>query len=156
MNFYFVFQNKTFSKEKEGGFLWAPQGQFSHWRNMCNVKKDDIIFHSFNKKICAVSIAITDCYEAKQPIELKTEKLWGDDGWKIECQYFMMRYPIITSDYMDVLLQLQPNKYAPFNRIGRGNTGYLFDSNELMAKFILEKLVIKNANELQMITSLMK
>lgn len=49
MNYFFVFQNKSYKEEKNGGFLWAPQknenGQaFHHWTDLALIKKGDIIF----------------------------------------------------------------------------------------------------------------
>lgn len=144
MNYFFVFQNKTFEEEKNGGYLWAPKGICSHWRNMKNIKKGDIVFHSYHKEIMAISITITDCYEAIKPTELQAEKLWDSDGWKADCQYYIIPNPIVTSDYIDTILRLQPNKYAPFNRIGRGNTGYLFNLNKETAIFLLKKIFLHN------------
>ncbi len=63
MNYFFVFQNKSYLKEKAGGYLWAPKrnkkGRVSHWERMTEVKKGDLIIHSYLKKIVAVSIAHT-------------------------------------------------------------------------------------------------
>lgn len=55
MNYFLVFQNKSYEEERNGGYLWAPQknknGQtFHHWTDMKLIKKGDIIFNSFNGK----------------------------------------------------------------------------------------------------------
>ncbi len=44
MNYYFVFQNKSFEHEHKGGYLWAPKSTESgrrvpHWESMKDVKK---------------------------------------------------------------------------------------------------------------------
>lgn len=143
--YFFVFQNKTYDAEMRGGYLWAPKGNVSHWKMMTQVKKGDVIFHSVNKNIVAISIAKSDCYSFKQPKDLKDEKLWEDDGWRVDCDYTTIRYPIITSDHMDIILKLQPSQYAPFNVIGRGNTGYLFSSNVDLSEFLFGKLKQKNS-----------
>lgn len=99
---------------------------------MEKVRKRDVIIHSVNKEIKAISIATSNCCSANQPHELKREQMWKDDGYMVDFQYIDIQYPIVTSvpsDYMDSILELQPAKYAPFNNIGRGNTGYLFASN---------------------------
>lgn len=144
MKFFFVFQNKTFEEEKNGSYLWAPKGKFSHWKNMQNVKIGDIIFHSYKKQIVAVSQATSNCYDSKQPNELKLENLWNDDGFKVDCTYYLIENPITIYDYIEDLLELQPKKYAPFNSVGRGNTGYLFDCNYEMASFLINKIKEKN------------
>lgn len=146
---FFVFQNKSFEYEKRGGYLWAPQftsdsKKVSHWSLMEEVHKGDVIFHSLNKNISAISIAMTNCYAAKRPLEHKNEQMWEEDGWRVDCRYIAIQYPVMTSDYKDEILELQPRKYAPFNYLGRGNTGYLFVSNYSLSKFIFEKLLIKN------------
>jgi hypothetical protein len=48
MNFFIVFQNKTFKDEYSGGYLWAPQedsGGYTpfHWKNMTKVHRGDVI-----------------------------------------------------------------------------------------------------------------
>lgn len=111
---FFVFQNKSFDAERRGGYLWAPKSnkdgrKVSHWLMMEEVRKGDIIIHSVNKHIKAISIATSDCYSANQPDELKREQMWEDDGYMVDCQYIDIQYPIITSDYMDSIL------YNPLN-----------------------------------------
>ena len=43
MNYFFVFQNKSFKEENSGGYLWAPKSKggrkVSHWSLMKEVKK---------------------------------------------------------------------------------------------------------------------
>ncbi len=146
MNFFFVFQNKTYDREKRGGYLWAPKGTPAHWKNLCQVKKGDMVFHSFKGNLVAISIATTDCFDAKQPQELQTENLWDNDGWKVLCKYYFVPHPIAFVDNMERILELQPKKYAPFNRSGRGNTGYFFLLNQKMAAFLFQQLKIRNAD----------
>lgn len=142
MNFFFVFQNKSYLKEKADGYLWAPKrnkkgSRVSHWERMEEVKKGDLIIHSYFKKIVAVSIATTDAYSSIQPLELQEEKLWEDEGWRVDSKYFEIKRPIITSDHSSEILQLQPVHNAPFNSISRGNTGYLFSSNRELTMYLL-------------------
>lgn len=147
--YFFVFQNKTYEAEQRGGYLWAPKSNSSgkrvfHWELMKEVQPGDVIFHSVHKKIVAISIATSNGYSAKQPEALKREDLWEDDGWRVDSKYILIKNPIVTSDYKDQLLNLQPKKYAPFNQLGRGNTGYLFESNLQMAQFLFSLLCKAN------------
>ncbi|WP_335871099.1 HNH endonuclease [Bacillus sp. 2205SS5-2] len=144
MNYFFVFQNKSYLKEKTGGYLWAPKrnkngGRVSHWDRMEEVRKGDLIIHSFNKKVIAVSIASSDVYSALQPEELQEEKLWEDEGWRVDSDYFEIKSPIITSDHRIKIMELQPNHNAPFNSLGRGNTGYLFALNKELTTYLLKQ-----------------
>jgi hypothetical protein len=90
MNYFFVFQNKSYLKEKAGGYLWAPKrskngNRVSHWERMKEVKKGEVTLHSYLKKTVAISIALKDAYSAMQPEELQEEKLWEDkDGELIQ------------------------------------------------------------------------
>lgn len=78
MNYFFVFQNKSYYEEYWGGYLWAPQRnkmgkKVSHWDKMKEVKRGDIIIHSYLQKIRAISIAKNDVYAAQKPSELSDE-----------------------------------------------------------------------------------
>lgn len=140
MRYFFVFQNKTFYREKDGGYLWAPDGNCSHWKLMREVSQGDIIFHSYQRHIVAVSKATSNCYLATQPAELAVEHLWQRDGLKVDSSYCMLPVPLDTKIIMSTLMNLQPIKYAPFNIRGRGNTGYLFNGSPEMADFLLAEL----------------
>ena len=90
MNYFFVFQNKTFHEEHQGGYLWAPQygnsgRTASHWSKMKEVKRGDVIIHSYKKQIIAISVAKKDVYVAKKPVELSND--WQTDGWRVDTQY---------------------------------------------------------------------
>lgn len=161
MNYFFVFQNKTFYEEYRGGYLWAPQfgnsgRKVSHWEKMKEVRRGDVIIHSYKKQIMAISIATRDVYAAKRPAELPNE--WQQEGWKVDTTYIPFTEPIITSDYKEKLLKLQPRTDAPFNRLGRGNTGYLFESNKAMYEFVIRQTaeIQKNEQEKQRILGLLE
>ena len=62
MNYFFVFQNKTFDEEYRGGYLWAPQHgnsgrKVSHWEKMKEVRRGDIIIHSYSNLYCRLKDA---------------------------------------------------------------------------------------------------
>jgi predicted HNH restriction endonuclease len=151
--YFFVFQNKSFEEEYKGGYLWAPQRgdkgrRVSHWEKMKEVKMGDLIIHSYKTEIVAISIAKTDVYEANRPAELPDH--WNNKGWKVDSDYFIISKPIVISEHsehMEKLMELQPDKDSPFNRNGRGNTGYLFAANREMAEYIINKTVSIQDNE---------
>ncbi|MDC7288233.1 HNH endonuclease [Blautia schinkii] len=160
MNYFFVFQNKSYDEEYKGGYLWAPKrgkggNRVSHWEKMKSVKQGDIIIHSYKKRIMSISIAKRDVYTAIRPTELSDE--WQQEGWRVDTEYIPFPEHIITSDIMDKLLELQPTKDAPFNKLGRGNTGYLFDANKVMYEYIIEQtaLVQKNDKDKQVVIALL-
>lgn len=146
MRYFFVFQNKTFHAEQAGGYLWAPDGKFSHWKLMREVSKGDIIFHSYHRNIVAISRAESDCHPSPQPPELAAEHLWDHNGLMVQCQYFVLPSALDTKSHIEELLKLQPQKYAPFNTSKRGNTGYLFNCSLEMAAFLFDQLQKLNQN----------
>ncbi len=142
MQFFLVFQNRTYQEESNGGYLWAPQhntdGQtFFHWANMKKVKRGDMIFSSYNGKMESMNVAQSDCYEAQKPQNFDSEGAWIDKGWKVDLVYYPLKSPVRYKDYMDDILRLQPDKYAPFQQNGRGNVGYLFELSDDLGQFLL-------------------
>lgn len=139
-NYFWVFQNRTFKEESQGGFLWAPQKNESgrpqhHWTRMKSIKQGDAIIHSVDRKIVAVSIAKADCYAAQKPSGNFDE--WQDQGWRVDSKYFIFDETISTKDYAKEIISKQPEKYAPINKAGDGNTGYLFSATEDLFVFLL-------------------
>jgi putative restriction endonuclease len=149
MNYYLVFQNKSYKEERSGGYLWAPQknklGQtFHHWTDMRSIKKGDIIFNSFNGQMVSVLVAKEDCKEHERPVGLDELDLWEKDGFLVEAEYINLVAPVTYKDYMGTILQLQGEKYAPFNKAGRGNTGYLFRVSAKLANLLFEIIEKRN------------
>ncbi|MCX7950921.1 MAG: hypothetical protein N2594_03110 [Clostridiales bacterium] len=145
MTYFIVFQNKTFEQESKGGFLWAPRSnkegrRFFHWDNMKEIKKGDLIFHSYRGKIAAISIAKTNCKEEDKPDALQNQIIWEKEGYYAETEYILLDKTILTSQHLDKINELQPKGYSPFNNRG-GNTGYLFVSNEELSKYLLDEII---------------
>jgi len=151
MNFFFVFQNKSYIEERRGGYLWAPQknnlGQtFHHWTDMTKVKKGDIIFNSYKGELVSLLIAKEDCKEHERPSGLDSLELWAKNGWIVYAEYIDLKNPIVYKEHMDKILELQDEKYAPFNKSGRGNTGYLFRVSKALANYLLGLIEQANGN----------
>jgi len=145
MRYFFVFQNKNYEEERKGGYLWAPQKNknaqtFHHWTDMKLIKKGDIIFNSYNGKLVSVLTAQENCKEHERTTGLEELDLWEKDGWLVEVQYRDMEQPLTYKNYMEDILTLQDDKYAPFNTLGRGNTGYLFRVSKDLANFLFERI----------------
>ena len=140
---FFVFQNSTFDREYQGGYLWAPVTNktgdtFHHWDRLMDVHPGDVVLHGYNGYVQAVSVARAACYDCVQPKELRTEDSWDLDGRRVDSDYIMLQHPIKTSDHIDDIIRLCNTKYAPFNKYGTGNQGYLFEINREMANIFLE------------------
>lgn len=68
---------------------------------MTKIKKGDYIFHHCNGKIVSISIAISNCYNAKKPDELsEIPNNWNRDRYRIDIEYY---------DF-DILLKLSEHK----------------------------------------------
>ncbi|MEW4108339.1 HNH endonuclease [Bacillus thuringiensis] len=149
MNYFLVFQNKSYVEERSGGYLWAPQtNKFGHtihnWKYMKKIEKGDIIFNSYKGQLVSVLIARENCNEHDRPAVLDQLELWEKKGWMVNVEYIDLNVPIVYKDYMGVILELQDDKYAPFNKSGRGNTGYLFRVSTELANFLFKLIEKKN------------
>lgn len=146
---FFVFQGNTFNREYQGGYLWAPIANNTstpphHWTRLLDVRKGDIILHGCNGCIQAISLAKDSCYECLQPKELVVENLWDLKGRKVDCDYTYIENPIKTSNYVSDILRLRQAKYAPFDKFGSGNMGYLFEINRELARIFVKETLKKN------------
>lgn len=141
-NYFYVFQNQSFDEECAGGYLWAPKfakdGTTNHhWSRMKEVRKGDVIFHGYKQHVVAISIAKSDGYSADRPGELSAEA-WTKDGWRVDTDYYIFHHSIAPKDYWDAIKEMLPAKYAPFDKNGNGNMGYLFPLTKELARFILD------------------
>lgn len=148
MTFY-VFQGSTFDRESRGGYIWAPISNktgntFHHWDRLLDIRPGDIIFHGYNGHVQAISVARGKCYECNQPEELRTENLWDQEGRRVDCEYLILRNPIKTSHYTNDILRLCNVKYAPFDKDGNGNMGYLYELNRELAQIFMRGIIKGN------------
>lgn len=146
---FFVFQGNTFDKEFRGGYIWAPISNKSgimphHWTRLLDVRKGDIILHGCDGYVRAISVARDTCYDCPQPVELTVEELWDRDGRRVDCDYTQIDTPIKTSAFTEDIIRLCQVKYAPFDKDGKGNMGYLFEINRELAKIFVEASVKQN------------
>lgn len=148
MTFY-VFQGGTFDEESRGGYIWAPLsskdgGAPHHWTRLLDVRQGDIIFHGYGGHVQAISIARGQCYECNQPEELRSEDQWELSGRRVDCEYIVLDNPIKTSNYREDILRLCNVKYAPFDKDGNGNMGYLYELNRELAQIFMRAIVKAN------------
>lgn len=146
---FLVFQGSTFAKEYKGGYIWAPKytqagGTCHHWDRLLDVRKGDIILHCAEGHVEAISVAKGACFDAESPDELAEEQLWAKNGRMVKCEYTKIQKPIKHLEYKEKIKEYCGVKYAPFDKDGNGNMGYLFDLNKELAKFFIEKSVVKN------------
>lgn len=146
---FFVFQGTTYDRESRGGYIWAPISNkagntFHHWDRLLDVFPGDIILHGYDGYVQAVSTAISACYNCNQPVELSSEELWDKEGRRVDCDYIKIRNPVKTADFVEDIIRLCNVKYAPFDKYGSGNMGYLFEINRDLAQIFLRASVSLN------------
>lgn len=142
MNYFIVFQNKTFKEEKNGQYLWAPQrnnrnGKVFHWENMKKVQPGDIIFSMYRQEMVSVNVATKKAIEANNPF-IEHEKTWARNGWLVKADYKVLSRPVSMKKHMNEILPLCPPKYSPFTRKGTGAQGYLFEIDVNLGDLLLE------------------
>ena len=149
LKYFWVNQNKTYNIESQFEFLWAPifnkrNHKEFHWENMLNVRKGDIIFHYSNGKICNISIAKGECYNCNLPNEMRDfSDEWEKEGRRLDSKYYTLSIPMCIKDdaYINDIVRLNKTlKHSPFNKNGGVNQGYLFQLNEELAKYLLDKI----------------
>lgn len=139
---FYVFQGSTYDRESRGGYIWAPVtnkagNTFHHWDRLLDVRPGDIILHGCDGYIQAVSIARGEWYDCYQPEELRTEDMWDLKGRRVDCDYTPINHPVKTATFVDDILRLCNVKYAPFDKDGNGNMGYLYEINRELARVFL-------------------
>jgi hypothetical protein len=146
---FWVFQGNTFDREFKNGYIWAPiydqaGNEPHHWKRLLDVRQGDIILHGCDGMLKAISVAKDKCFDCIQPKELESEKLWGADGRMVECDYETIEDPIKTSDYKSDIVRLCTGLYAPFDKNGDGNMGYLYEINSDLVKIFVSETIKKN------------
>lgn len=83
---------------------------------MENVRRTDLILHSYNKKIATISVAKSNCEDSHQPLELQDEKLWENHEYIVYTGYIILEKSIITSNhrYFESLAAYQAPIFSPF------------------------------------------
>lgn len=146
---YLVFQGGTFDDECKGQFIWAPKntkagGTCHHWDRLLDVREGDVILHCADGYIKAVSRAEGACEDCLRPLMEGAEEQWEMNGRIVKCDYTILKNPIKTAIFKDDILQYCQVKYAPFDKDGNGNMGYLYDIAPGLASIFLKAALSKN------------
>lgn len=147
---FLVFQGGTYNAEMLGGFIWAPRftkdgRNMHHWDRLMDIREGDIIFHCADGFIQAISRAKGPYKDCARPGHNTGEWLnWENDGREVECDYYVLNTPLKYGDYKEKILQYCNVKYAPFDKDGNGNMGYLYDLNPNLAAFFIQEIAKRN------------
>ncbi|MBC6002989.1 HNH endonuclease [Paeniclostridium sp. NSJ-45] len=113
---------------------------------MEDVKLGDIIFSCVNRKIVSVNIAKGDGFSHTRPKEIEKFGLWNEEGWIILVDYHKLKNPIKIDDFLDDIMKKQGQKYAPINKNGRGNQGYLYPINDNLGDYLID-IICRKGND---------
>ncbi|WP_302654048.1 HNH endonuclease [uncultured Clostridium sp.] len=159
MNYFIVFQNKTYNEERVGEYLWAPKltatgREIFHWSNMVKVKTGDIIFSMYKRNLVSINIAKESAIDANRPSALDKVNLWENEGWLIKAKYNILDSPVSIDDNISDILELCPSKYSPFTKEGRGSQGYLFEIGKDFGDYLLKLATDRNSIDITEITQI--
>ncbi|GAB3217128.1 McrB family protein [Mycolicibacterium hippocampi] len=93
---WWVNQGASYTKERDGGFLWAPmlnkagRPQY-HWDTMDEVREGDVVLHYSNGSLRAVSHVSAAARPAPNPLGDQT---WEEAGRLVETQYQELNEPV--------------------------------------------------------------
>jgi hypothetical protein len=146
---FWVFQNQTYDEESYNGYIFAGFYGPHHWERLKEVRRGDIIIHSFRAEIVAVSIAKDVAYSWR--------RYDGIQGRRIDCDYYRLRRCISTSARKTKNIELCGGAmYQPFNTNGTGNQGYLYDMTFKLRDYYISEIVKYNPYILDKIPELRK
>ena len=140
---FIVFQGDGkigFQTEYAGRYIEAPYkdvggGARHHWNRLEEVSKGDIVFHAANQRIVAVSIAEGKQYQNPNDPSQR----------RVNCDYTIISQPVELSKYRDKIISIcMDQEYAPFNKNGMGNQGYLFYIRKKLAQIFAEDILKNN------------
>lgn len=93
---WWVNQGATYTKERDGGFLWAPilnkagRPQY-HWDTMDEVREGDVVLHYSNGSLRAASHVRAAARPAPNPLG---DQSWEEAGRLVETQYQELNEPV--------------------------------------------------------------
>ena len=146
MAIFYVYQNQTYAHEHDGGYVWSPQrnksgGENQGYRIMTEIRKGDFIIHHASTAIQAISIALTDCYDAQQPGALKNAKTdvdWDNEGYRVDVEYVDFDVPLNMRD-CKVWLAEHWDQESAFNHKGTGKQQYMCHVSYEHVRFLMEQ-----------------
>lgn len=153
MGIFYVFQGDTYYDERDGGFVWSPNLNENGRRNngyttMTFIKKGDFILHNFDGKMMAISIAQTNCFEAKKPSYKRNKgTAWNDEGYRVDTDYYELEEPVeITKSQHKSWLASNHKSDSAFTIKGTGKQQYMCSIDTNHAIYLLKAAIESNQN----------
>lgn len=145
---FLVFQGGIFDEQSREQYIWAPVynaagDHLFYWDNLMNIREGDIIIHADSGYIKAVSRAKGTWYFFDNPYDLFDNPIYND-GRRVDLEVTLINNPVLTSDFREEIIQYCNVKYAPFDKNGNGNRGYLYDIDSRLVSVFLKAAVKTN------------
>jgi putative restriction endonuclease len=143
MRYWWVNQNQTYDYEVPGGFLWSPKTRADGARNyfyqtMEQVLPGDIVFSYCDTYIKAIGIVQRPAITAPKPNFRTSGSNWSDEGWYVEIEFIEIIDPIRPKNFMEQIIPLLQEKYAPLQANGNGLQGiYLTEISSAFGKLLV-------------------
>jgi hypothetical protein len=123
VRYWWVNQNQTFRLEIGRRIPVVAQAQ-CEWRSTSRcreVSPGDGIFSFVDKRIAAIGVARSYCWESPKPLEFGEAGLnWENVGWRVKVAFTTLVNKVRPKDHMDVLRALLPSRYSPSQPNGNG------------------------------------
>ncbi len=149
MRYWWVNQNQTYKFEVPGGFLWSPKTRADGGRNyfyntMEEVRPGDLVFSYCDTYIKAIGVIQRTAVTAPKPNFRTAGSNWSNEGWFVEVEFVEFENPIKPKDFMQQIVPLLSDKYAPLQSNGNGLQGiYLTEISSQFGKLLVD---LTNAN----------
>lgn len=142
MKVYLVAQNASHDIENEYNFLWSPKltksgGRNLGYENMKQVRKGDVILHSFDQAIMGISVAVDDVYSADRPdfLGFDSDGKWDPDGWRVDVSMIPVDFSLRNDrDYYG------RDDSQVFQKNGQLNQRYLSVVGDALLDFFKQKI----------------
>ncbi len=125
---WWVNQGATYTKERDGGFLWAPllnkagRPQY-HWDTMDEVRVGDVVLHYSNGSLRAASRVSAAARPAPNPLG---DQSWEEAGRLVETRYQELNEPVALGA-IDASARIRQG--SPFTSTGSVQQVYLVRLN---------------------------
>lgn len=141
--FFIVHQGKTYSEERNNGYVWAPTSGIHHHERMTDIHKGDIIFNYANGAIQAVSEAVSDCFSSPRPSALSAYG-WGSTGYRVQLRYNDITASVKLNTIQTSIISLRAKMYSSFDSTGNACQGYMYELEPEIADLIKD-LILSSA-----------
>lgn len=133
MTIFWVNQKQRYQYERDVGCLFSMQRKTNGdhapgYDTMTEVRRDDFIIHHAHSRILAISMAISDCYEASKPHVLlnpdQPSLFWDSCHFCVDTDYVELDTPLDMHPHWK-WLAAHPHKNSAFLKDGTPKQQYL-------------------------------